>query len=141
AFCLENKPTDDLSWLSAWSVVAQTFRNSYQRLAALPGCEVEVEILERKADRGRFVANPALAHLEANWPRAKPFESRSAVPAEQGRSTVARCGNEPTANPSQEGTRQDAAERLQTCLEGPEVGMPMERPPDCSPGLQDTLRV
>src|SRR5437762_2991981 len=58
AFCLENNPTGDLSWLSTWSVVGQTFRKGYQRLAVLPGCEVEVEILERKPDRGRFVANP-----------------------------------------------------------------------------------
>src|SRR3989442_523995 len=84
AFCLENKPAEDLSWLSTWSVVGQTFRKSYHRLAALPGCEVEVEILERKPDRGRFVANPVLAHLEANWSRPKMFESRSVASAERG---------------------------------------------------------
>jgi len=85
AFCLESKPSDDLSWLSTWSVVAQTFRKSYQRLAALPGCQVEVEILDRKLDRGRFVANPVLAHLEENWSRPKPFENRSDVSADQER--------------------------------------------------------
>src|SRR6185503_15894670 len=79
AFCLEDKPAEDLSWLSTWSVVGQTSRKCYQRLAALPGCEVEVEIMERKPDRGRFVANPVLAHLEENWSRPKPFESGSAV--------------------------------------------------------------
>src|SRR6266516_946226 len=96
AFCLENKPAEDLSWLSTWSVAGQTFRKCYQRLAALPGCEVEVEILERKLDRGRFAANPVLAHLEENWSQPKPFESRSAVSADRELSDalrVAVCPN------------------------------------------------
>src|SRR5262245_4155759 len=74
AFCLENEP-QDLPWLSTWSAVGKTFQQSYQRLSTLAGCEVEVEILQRKRDRGRFTASPVLAHLEANWSRPKPFES------------------------------------------------------------------
>src|SRR4030095_10090139 len=66
AFCLETMPTEDLSRLSTWSVVGQTFQRSHQRLAGLPDCEVEVEILERKPNGGRFAANPVLAHLEQN---------------------------------------------------------------------------
>jgi hypothetical protein len=85
AFCLENEPAEDLSWLSTWSVVGQTFRKSHQRLATLPGCEVEVEILKRKPDYGRFVANPVLAHLEANWAQPKPFESRTAESGDRER--------------------------------------------------------
>src|SRR5207249_9948525 len=144
AFCLENKPAEDLSWLSTWSVVGQTFRKSYQRLAALPSCEVEVEILERKPHRGRFVANPVLAHLEENWSQPKPFENRS---------DVSHGSHEPTPNPSQEGNRQDADERLLPSWEGSGlpaaplrsaaqagVGRFMDRPDNCR-ALQDALRV
>jgi len=73
AFCLEDKPAEDLSWLSTWSVVGQTFRKCHQRLASLPGCAVEIEVLERKRGRGRFAANPVLAHLEQSWQQPKPF--------------------------------------------------------------------
>ena len=123
AFCLENKPAEDLSWLSTWSVVGQTFRNCYQRLAALPGCEVQIEILPRKPDRGRFVANPVLAHLEANWSRPKPFESRSAVSAVRERTAIRQC-HEPTPDPSQEGNRPVADGSLLPSWEGPGVGCP-----------------
>jgi ATP-dependent helicase/nuclease subunit B len=109
AFCLENKPAEDLSWLSTWSAVGQTFRKSYQRLAALPGCEVEVEILERKPDCGRFVANPVLAHLEANWAQPKPFEPGFAVSERHDRTLMARGGHEPTPDPSQPPSRRSGA--------------------------------
>src|SRR5439155_8299125 len=143
AFCLENKPAEDLSWLSTWSVAGQTFRKCYQRLAALPGCEVEVEILERKMDRGRFVANPVLAHLEANWSRPKPFESPSDVSADQERTPrthIALSANEPTPNPSQEGNQRSSASGRFPSWEGLGVGCLMDRP-DGSPGLPDALRV
>ena len=132
AFCLENKPAEDLSWLSTWSVVGQTFRKSYQRLAALPGCEVEVEILQRKLDRGRFVANPVLAHLEKNWSQPKPFENRS---------DVSHGSHEPTPNPSQEGNRQDADERLLPSWEGSGVGRFMDSDLDPRTSVLRAIRV
>ena len=73
AFCLEAQPTQNPTWLSMWSVVAQTFRRSHHHLAALPDREVVVEVLERSQGNGRFAANPALQHLEANWAQPKPF--------------------------------------------------------------------
>ena len=72
AFCLEREPVEDLSWLSTWSVVSQTFRNCHQRLASLPGCDVRVEVLKRDVAGGRFANSPALQHLEAHWANPIP---------------------------------------------------------------------
>src|SRR5439155_20686489 len=115
-------------------------------LAALPGCQVEVEILDRKRDRGRFMANPVLAHLEENWSRPKPFENRS---------DVSHADPEPTPNPSQEGNWHDADECLLPSppsrhaiaplrrgggWEASGVGRFMDKSDGC-PGLPDALRV
>jgi ATP-dependent helicase/nuclease subunit B len=141
AFCLENTPAGDLSWLSTWAVVGQTFRKSYQRLAGLPGCEVEVEILERKPNRGRFLANSVLAHLEQNWPQPKPYEGRVANSSDKEQTAMARGGSEPTPNPSREGSRTSWPVPL---LGGARGGLvcakSMERRND-GPGLPDSLRV
>ena len=67
AFCLENEPGAESSWLSLWSPVGKTFQRCRQRLAALPHCEISVETLERHPQKNRFAENPAMQHLEANW--------------------------------------------------------------------------
>jgi ATP-dependent helicase/nuclease subunit B len=79
AFCLEREPEADPSWLSIWSVVAQTFRRCHARLASLDGCEVEVEVLQRDAARSRFNGNPALARLEQCWAMPTPSAAPSAI--------------------------------------------------------------
>ncbi len=71
AFCLEHKPREDLSWLSTWSVVGQSFRNCHQRMASLSDCEIKVDVLERQPGRGRFADNKVLAHLEEHWANPK----------------------------------------------------------------------
>src|SRR5439155_199704 len=85
AFCLDHEPQEDVSWLSTWSIVSQTFRNCHQRLTSLPECTIRVEVLPRERDHGRFSANPALAHLEKHWTNPKPFAGEPAVPAGQSR--------------------------------------------------------
>ncbi|MGA2786581.1 MAG: PD-(D/E)XK nuclease family protein [Verrucomicrobiota bacterium] len=67
AFCLENEPAAESSWLSIWSSIGKTFQQCRQRLANSPDCEVSVEILKRSLHKNRFAGNPALRHLEANW--------------------------------------------------------------------------
>ncbi len=67
AFCLESEPNSEPSWLSTWSVVAQTFRRCHARLEAIEGCEIKVEALSRRSNFGRFATNKFLQNLEANW--------------------------------------------------------------------------
>jgi ATP-dependent helicase/nuclease subunit B len=67
AFCLENEPTAETSWLSIWSSIGKTFQRCRQRLEILPGCEIEVQILKRDTGKNRFGGNPELAHLEKLW--------------------------------------------------------------------------
>jgi ATP-dependent helicase/nuclease subunit B len=77
AFCLEAEPRDEnASWLSLWSVAAQTYRRCLNRLSAIEGSNVVVEVLQRDAARNRFSQNAALAHLEASWPAPRQFAAR-----------------------------------------------------------------
>ena len=66
AFCLASEPAAETSWLSIWSSIGKTFQQCRQRLENLPGCDVSVELLDRKSPT-RFSNSPALQHLEANW--------------------------------------------------------------------------
>lgn len=72
AFCLESEPQSQPSWLSTWSVVAQTFRRCHARLSALDGGQVSVETRANASGHGRFATSEALRQLEANWSRACP---------------------------------------------------------------------
>ena len=67
AFCLETEPEAETSWLSPWSVVAQTFRQCHARLASIAGGHVTVETLTNRLGIGRFAANQMLATLAAHW--------------------------------------------------------------------------
>jgi ATP-dependent helicase/nuclease subunit B len=69
AFCLESEPRAQPSWLSTWSVVAQTFRRCHARLAALDDVHVTVETLSSVGGSGRFATSEPLRQLEANWSR------------------------------------------------------------------------
>jgi ATP-dependent helicase/nuclease subunit B len=73
AFCLEDEPKADASWLSIWSVIGRTFRECHNRLAALPNVRASVEILPRDAVKNRFAGNPFLRHLEEKWTKPEPF--------------------------------------------------------------------
>jgi ATP-dependent helicase/nuclease subunit B len=81
AFCLEGAPEEDSAWFSTWALVSRTWRNCRRRLAALPGCKVAVEVLERRPGRGRFADNVALAHLEEHWTRPAEFTSETIAAA------------------------------------------------------------
>jgi ATP-dependent helicase/nuclease subunit B len=70
-FCLDQIPTEKISWLSHWSVVRQTYHQCRERLATLPNCHVTTELLPQKTGHGRF--NAVLRHLEADWAEPKPF--------------------------------------------------------------------
>jgi ATP-dependent helicase/nuclease subunit B len=88
AFCLESAPTEaNGSWLSLWSVVAQTFRRCRAALSVVPGIEIATEVFDRTVARGRFVGNPTLAHLEACWSNVCAFDGDA-----QGLSIV-KCAN------------------------------------------------
>lgn len=89
AFCLETEPAPSASWLSIWSAIGKTFQRCRQQLAALPGCHVETETLERVPGRTRFSENSALGALEAGWslPRAGGLE----FPAAESEISVTAC--------------------------------------------------
>jgi ATP-dependent helicase/nuclease subunit B len=67
AFCLENEPQTEITWLSIWSSVGRTFQQCRQRLANLPRCEIGVETLKRNPDKTRFAKKSDLARLEEYW--------------------------------------------------------------------------
>jgi len=78
AFCLEKEPPPETgSWLSLWSVVAQTFRRCRAALNAVPGVKISVEVLKRGAARSRFSEAPLLAHVEEHWASPIPFPRSS----------------------------------------------------------------
>jgi ATP-dependent helicase/nuclease subunit B len=91
AFCLENEPSvEAASWLSLWSVVAQTFRRCRAELEAAVPKAISIEVLSRDPARGRFAGNQVLAHVEAHWSRPEPLRaSRSA----EARTPAVREGN------------------------------------------------
>jgi ATP-dependent helicase/DNAse subunit B len=70
-FCLEAVPSQKHSWLSNWSVPQQSFERCKKRLAELPGVEVAVEVINRDPRQTRFVNNPILQQLEAEWPKSE----------------------------------------------------------------------
>ena len=67
AFCLENEPEAETSWLSIWSPVGKTFQQCRQRIANLPDCKIETELLKRDRKQNRFTGTPVLQRLEARW--------------------------------------------------------------------------
>jgi ATP-dependent helicase/nuclease subunit B len=69
AFCLENEPETETSWLSIWSSIGKTFQQCRQRIANLPDCEIKIEILPRDPGKSRFIS-PALQQLEMRWQRS-----------------------------------------------------------------------
>ena len=90
AFCLETEPTPPGSWLSIWSAIGKTYQRCREQLAALPGCEVVVEELERVPGKNRFPGNSAVGVLEAGW--ALPVTGGWDVPNLESQITVAECG-------------------------------------------------
>jgi len=84
AFCLESEPQSEPSWLSTWSVVAQTFRRCYARLVDSPKAEISVEVLERHPRRNRLAETPILAELERRWSAAMPAAEATKVTAAEG---------------------------------------------------------
>jgi ATP-dependent helicase/nuclease subunit B len=72
AFCLEGRPEAEPSWLSTWSVVAQTFRRCHAQLAAMDGIEISFETLSNAPGHGRFANNDMLHTLETGWSQSSP---------------------------------------------------------------------
>ena len=67
AFCLEGEPHEDVSWLSQWSCVGQTFRKCYEAIESAIGRAPQVEVLSRDSLFTRFAGNSTLARIEENW--------------------------------------------------------------------------
>ena len=103
AFCLAESGVQagENSWLSIWSAVGKTFQQCRQRLQALPGSKIEVEILKRAPGKNRFAENSPLGDLEAAWSGTMPAERRAPTQAESERAEsllgasirVAACAN------------------------------------------------
>lgn len=72
AFCLEAQPIAPPSWLSTWSVVAQTFRRCHAKLSAVDDAQVTVETIASRPGHGRFASSEPLRQLENNWSRPTP---------------------------------------------------------------------
>jgi len=91
AFCLENEPAAETSWLSIWSSVGTTFHQCRQRIENLPDCKIEVEILKREPGKNRFLENSALAALETDWSpsTAQPSE----ISNHKSQISVSSCAN------------------------------------------------
>ncbi len=99
-FCLDQIPTERVSWLSNWAVVRQMYHQCHDRLASLPGCRIHTELLPRNIDKSRFADNPVLHHVEAQWAAPKPFiEPREKRGSLNAALRVANC-----ANPEMEAT-------------------------------------
>ncbi len=94
AFCLETEPTPASSWLSIWSAIGKTFQRCREQLAALPGCEVQTEILGRAPGKNRFPGNSALAALEEGW--ALPVANEFDIADLTSQISVAACANPET---------------------------------------------
>jgi ATP-dependent helicase/nuclease subunit B len=69
AFCLENEPVTQPTWLSTWSVVAQTFRRCHARLSAVESNRISIQTLANQGPVGRFATSDSLRQLENNWSR------------------------------------------------------------------------
>jgi ATP-dependent helicase/nuclease subunit B len=91
AFCLESEPATPPSWLSTWSVVAQTFRRCHARLSAVPECQISMETLSPDSGVGRFAGNESLRHLENNWSR--PVATGNSPPAGDDAIELFTCAN------------------------------------------------
>jgi ATP-dependent helicase/nuclease subunit B len=66
-FCLDQPPKQLDSWLSSWTVVRRSFEKCRQKLAILPGVDLQIERLVRDPVRTRFLNNTVMQHLEAAW--------------------------------------------------------------------------
>lgn len=73
AFCLDVPVHDTGHWLTHWAPVRESFRRLRERLAALPGCELDIVILPRTPARNRFANAPPLRHLEEHWGAPQSF--------------------------------------------------------------------
>jgi ATP-dependent helicase/nuclease subunit B len=96
AFCLENEPEPETSWLSIWSSIGKTFQQCRQRLANMPDCEVSVEILKHGSDKNRFARNPVLQNLEMCWqgsPGVPPAKSGADETSAPRSIHLAACAN------------------------------------------------
>lgn len=67
AFCLDGEPKESATWLSQWSVLAQTYRRCRNRLEAEAGIDVQTVCLPRVRERSRFAQSRSLFHLEKFW--------------------------------------------------------------------------
>jgi ATP-dependent helicase/nuclease subunit B len=91
AFCLENEPEAETSWLSIWSPVGKTVQQCRQRITNLPDCEVSVEILKRDPTKSRFTESAALRLVEKGWSR--PDAHKSEIPNFKSQISVTSCAN------------------------------------------------
>ena len=79
AFCLESEPSEEPSWLSQWSCVAQTFRKCYAAVSSVLDYKPPVQVLERNREHNRFSPSPALAGIEKHWAAPTAFHERGSV--------------------------------------------------------------
>lgn len=104
AFCTEVEFEPDVTWLSNWSSVNQTFRRCYNEICALPEAVIQIDRLPREMERSRFLRSARLRHLERFWAVPAPFQGGEPIAGSSGAAggkdiRIVRC-----ANPEAEGT-------------------------------------
>ena len=88
-FCLEQRPSAKIRWISPWAVVAGNFEKCRECFERATGSPAEIQLLRRDPARNRFAASPALQHLEKSWAEPEPF-NESGIAASL---KVAACAN------------------------------------------------
>jgi ATP-dependent helicase/nuclease subunit B len=71
-FCLDQLPTEGMSWVSTWFAVRRTFEDCRRRLGALARVDLAIESLPRNLQKSRFADSPILQHLERFWTDPQP---------------------------------------------------------------------
>ena len=116
AFCLDESSVvgKEISWLSIWNAVGNTYQQCRQRMENQPDCQLEIEMLPRQPECSRFAGNCTLAALEKGWALpVQALERRPLVRREEVGVQASACA---------------PADRLKPELQraGPETGAPAD---------------
>jgi ATP-dependent helicase/nuclease subunit B len=92
--CLDNPGREENSWLSTWSLVANTYRECRKRLITVPGLNLTTEVLAPDWKKHRFTGNVVFQHLEKYWEEPQPYDPNSSASAQtnkQSNSSLEEC--------------------------------------------------
>jgi ATP-dependent helicase/nuclease subunit B len=92
-FCLDRVPAEKVAWLPTWMCPRGFFEDCRKRAQELPGTEVEVDLLERSSDHGRFCNSAVLSHLERHWVQPHAYQSAASGDSSDRCLRLAVCRN------------------------------------------------